>query len=65
MQKAYGKAKFAVVTNVYLWQGENVKLTFASEKGGKRIVMNYSAPKIKEIIKKDEEQKLKDLSDEF
>lgn len=65
LQKAFGKAKFAVVTNVYLWQGENVKLTFASENGGKRIVMNYSAPKIKEIIKKDEEQKLQNLSDDF
>jgi hypothetical protein len=65
LEKAYGKSKFAVVSNVYVWQGENVKLTFASQKGGKRIVMNYTTPKIKEIIKQDEMQKLKDLSDDF
>lgn len=65
LEKAYGKSKFAVVTNVYVWKGENVALTFASEKGGKRVVMNYTTPKIKEIIKQDEEQKLKALSDDF
>lgn len=65
LEKAYGKSKFAVVSNVYVWQGEKVKLTFASQKGGKRIVMNYTSPKIKEIIKQAEEQKIKDLSDDF
>lgn len=65
LEKAYGKSKFAVVANVYVWQGNHVKLTFASEKGGKRIVMNYSSPKIKEIIKKDKEQKIEDLSNDF
>ncbi len=65
LEKAYGKSKFAVVTNVYVWKGEKVALTFGSEKGGKRIVMNYTTPEIKGIIKKDKEQKIKDLSDDF
>jgi len=65
LEKAYGKSKFAVVTNVYVWKGENVALTFGSEKGGKRIVMNYTAPEIKNIIKRDKEQKIEDLSDDF
>ncbi len=65
LTKAYGKAEFAVVSNVYVWKGEKVALTFASQKGGKRVVMNYTTPLIKDIIKQDEEQKLKDLSDDF
>ncbi len=65
LEKAYGKSKFAVVTNVYVWKGEKVALTFGSEKGGKRIVMNYTAPEIKNIIKQDKEQKIKDLSNDF
>ncbi len=65
LEKAYGKSKFAVVTNVYVWKGEKVALTFGSEKGGKRIVMNYTTPEIKKIIKRDKEQKIKDLSDDF
>lgn len=65
LEKAYGKSKFAVVTNVYVWKGEKVALTFASEKGGKRIVMNYTTPEIKRIIKEDKEKKIQALSDDF
>ena len=65
LEKAYGKSKFAVVTNVYVWKGDKVALTFASEKGGKRVVMNYTSPEIKNLIKKDKEQKIQDLSDDF
>lgn len=65
LEKAYGKSKFAVVTNVYVWKGDKVALTFASEKGGKRVVMNYTTPEIKEIIKEDKEKKIQALSDDF
>jgi len=65
LEQAFGKAKFVVTSNNYVWQGNNVKLSFKGSKGGKGTIMIYSSLKIKDIIKKDEEQKIKDLSDDF
>ncbi len=65
LEQAFGKSKFSVPTNSYVWQGNEVKLSFKSLKGGKGTIMVYSSLKIKNIIKKDEEQKIKDLSNDF
>lgn len=65
LEEAFGKAKFVVTSNNYVWQGSNVKLSFKSMKGGKGTKMTYTSLKIKDIIKKDEEQKIKDLSKDF
>ncbi|MCF6361685.1 MAG: hypothetical protein L3J29_13115 [Cyclobacteriaceae bacterium] len=65
LEQAFGKAKFSVTSNNYIWQGTNVKLSFKGSKGGKGTIMTYSSLKIKDIIKKDEEQKIKDLSNDF
>ncbi len=65
LEQAFGKSKFSVTTNSYIWQGNEVKLSFKTTKGGKETIMVYSSLKIKDIIKKDEEQKIKDLSNDF
>ncbi len=65
LEQAFGKSKFSVTTNSYIWQGTDIKLSFKSTKGGKETIMTYSSLKIKDIIKKDEEQKIKDLSNDF
>ncbi len=65
LEQAFGKSKFSVTTNGYIWQGNEVKLSFKTTKGGKETIMVYSSLKIKDIIKKDEEQKIKDLSNDF
>ncbi len=65
LEEAFGKAKFVVTSNNYVWQGSSVKLSFKSLKGGKDTKMTYTSLKIKDIIKQDEEQKIKDLSKDF
>ncbi|MCB0497957.1 MAG: hypothetical protein KDC79_17595 [Cyclobacteriaceae bacterium] len=65
LEAAFGKAKFSVVGNEYFWQGNKVKLTFSSMKGGKKVIMSYSTPEIKDIIKQDEQAEIKQLSEDF
>ena len=65
LEAAFGKAKFSVVGNEYLWQGNKVKLTFSSIKGGKKTMMTYSTGEIKDIIKQDEQAEIKQLSEDF
>ena len=65
LEKAFGEAKYSVIGNDYVWQGENVKLSFASHPKGKMVVMKYSTYLIKNIIKQDKEQVIEDLSDDF
>lgn len=65
LEAAFGNAKFSVVGNEYVWQGTKVKLTYSSIKGGKKTIMTYSAPEIKDIIKQDEQAEIKQLSEDF
>jgi len=65
LEKAFGEAKYSVVSNDYVWQGENVKLSFASHQKGKMVVMNYSTYLIKNIIKQDKNKTIEDLSADF
>ena len=64
LEKAFGKARHSVVDNYYYWQGEAVKLSFQSA-GKKKIQFTYYASGIQDIIKKDAEKKVEDLSTEF
>lgn len=65
LEAAFGKAKFSVVGNEYFWQGNRIKLTYSSIKGGKKTVMTYSTDKIKNLIKQDEQAEIKQLSEDF
>lgn len=65
LEAAFGKAKFSVVGNEYYWQGNRIKLTYSSMKGGKKTIMTYSTDKVKDLIKQDEQAEIKQLSEDF
>lgn len=64
LEKAFGKIKYSVGSQVSFWEGEKVRLTYESESGNK-IKLSYSAKGIHKIIAADKKKAVDSLATEF
>jgi hypothetical protein len=64
LEKAYGKIKYSVGSQVSYWESENVKLTYEPE-GKSKVKLTYSAKGINQIIATDKKKAIEELSSEF
>ncbi len=64
LEKAFGKIKYSVGSQVSYWESENVKLTYEPENKTK-VKLTYSAKGINQIIATDKKKAIEDLSSEF
>ena len=64
LEKAFGKIKYSMGSQVSYWAGEEVRLTYESVNAGK-IKLTYSANGINQIIASDKQKAVDSLSSEF
>lgn len=64
LEKAFGKIKYSMGSQISYWEGANVRLTYESESASK-IKLTYSANGIKQIIASDKKKVVDSLSSEF
>jgi hypothetical protein len=64
LEKAFGKIKYSMGSQVSYWAGEHVRLTYESVNAGK-IKLTYSAHGINQIIASDKKKAVDSLSSEF
>ena len=64
LEKAYGKIKYSVGSQVSYWEGNNVRLNYRSE-SAKRIKLSYHAKGINKIIATDKKKAVDSLATEF
>ena len=64
LEKAFGKIKYSMGSQISYWEGENVRLTYESESSSK-IKLTYSSNGINQIIAADKKKAVDSLSSEF
>ena len=64
LEKAFGKIKYSMGSQISYWEGENVRLTYESLSKSK-IKLTYSAKGINQIIAADKKKAIDSLSSEF
>ena len=64
LEKAFGKIKYSMGSQVSYWAGEKVRLTYETV-GSNKIRLTYSANGINQIIASDKQKAVDSLSSEF
>jgi hypothetical protein len=64
LEKAFGKIKYSMGSQISYWAGENVRLTYEAV-NAKKIKLTYSANGINQIIASDKQKAVDSLSSEF
>lgn len=64
LEKAFGKIKYSMGSQISYWEGETVRLTYESESASK-IKLTYSSNGIQQIIAADKKKAVDSLSSEF
>jgi len=64
LEKAFGKIKYSMGSQISYWAGEEVRLNYESV-GSSKIKLTYSAHGINQIIASDKKKAVDSLSDEF
>jgi hypothetical protein len=64
LEKAFGKIKYSMGSQISYWEGKNVRLTYQSV-NAKKISLTYSANGINQIIASDKKKAVDSLSSEF
>ena len=64
LEKAFGKIKFSMGSQVSYWEGKKLRLTYEPE-GGSKVKLTYSSRGINQIIASDKKKAVDSLSSEF
>ena len=64
LEKAYGKIRYSVASQVSFWEGDKVRLNYQPE-NGKKIMLSYRAKGINQIIALDKKKAIDSLASEF
>ncbi len=64
LEKAFGKIKYSMGSQVSYWEGAKVRLTYRPE-GKKNVLLTYVAKDINKIIAEDKKKAIDSLTSEF